>query len=115
MLSFTATQAEIGNAEEGKAVFKNRCSDCHVVETDKRKIGPDLRGVWGRTSGTFKGFVYSEAMANAGVVWDEANLSAYILNPKKFIPQNKMAFNGLKRPGELEDLLEYLKSLTPPI
>jgi cytochrome c2 len=106
-------RAETGNAEEGMAVFKQRCAACHEVEAGVNKVGPDLRGVWGRTSGTFKGFPYSEAMASAGVIWDEANLTQFLLNPKKFVPKNKMAFNGLKRPGELEDILEYLKALKP--
>ena len=106
-------RAETGNAEEGMAVFKQRCAACHEVEAGVNKVGPDLRGVWGRTSGTFAGFLYSEAMANAGVIWDEANLTLFLLNPKKFVPKNKMAFNGLKRPGELEDILEYLKAIKP--
>lgn len=34
-----AVRAETGNAEEGMAVFKQRCATCHEVEAGVNKVG----------------------------------------------------------------------------
>ena len=47
------------------------------------KQGPNLGGLFGRTSGTTEGFSYSKANKEKAVVWDEAQLYDYLLNPKK--------------------------------
>ena len=69
-------------------------------------------GVMGRAAGTLPGFAYSEAMAASGIVWSKVTLEPYLLSPKTVVPNNKMMFNGIKRAGEMEDLLEYLSVAT---
>jgi cytochrome c len=44
-----------------------------------------------------------------GLVWDEASLTGYLADPKGFIPKNKMAFAGLKKPDEIANVIAYLK------
>lgn len=48
--------------------------------------GPNLSGLFGRTSGTTEGFAYSKANKEKGVVWGDDTLYDYLLNPKKYIP-----------------------------
>ena len=48
--------------------------------------GPNLGGLFGRTSGTTEGFAYSAANKTAAITWNETTLYDYLLNPKKFIP-----------------------------
>lgn len=48
--------------------------------------GPNLGGLFGRTSGTTEGFAYSKANKEKGVVWSDETLYDYLLNPKKYIP-----------------------------
>jgi cytochrome c len=43
------------------------------------------------------------------VVWDEATLDQYLTDPKAYMPGNKMAFPGLKKPEERADVIAYLK------
>ena len=50
-----------GDYERGKKVFKQRCLQCHVVDSKATKTGPTLHGIIGRTSGTVPGFDYSAA------------------------------------------------------
>jgi cytochrome c len=48
-------------------------------------------------------------MAGSDVVWDEANLDAYLTKPKDFMKGTKMAFAGLKKEEDRADVIEYLK------
>lgn len=108
-LAGQAMALEPGDAAAGAKVFK-KCQACHsVVAADGNKIGPNLHGVIGRTSGTQEGFSYSEAMKSAAIVWDETTIEKYLRDPKGFIPKNKMAFVGLKKDSDLANVLAYLK------
>jgi len=104
-----------GDAEAGKKVFK-KCAACHVVDSDKKKVGPSLQGVIGRTAGTKEGFKYSKVMIAAGedgLVWDDEALKGYLANPKKYMKGNKMSFAGLKKEADLANVIAYLKQFTP--
>jgi cytochrome c len=100
-----------GDPEKGEKVF-NRCKACHVVDKEQNRVGPHLVGIIGRQAGSVEGFKYSDAMKSWGQVWDEANLSAYLADPKGYIPGNKMAFAGLKKGDEVVDVIAYLKQAT---
>jgi cytochrome c len=106
-----STSSYAQDAENGAKVFK-KCMACHAVD-DKNKIGPSLKGIVGRKAATVEGFKYSDAMlakAAEGVVWDEATLTAYLPDPKAFVPGTKMVFPGLKKPEEVADLIAFLKT-----
>lgn len=101
-----------GDADAGKKVF-TKCMACHEAATDKNKVGPSLHGVIGRTAGTHPDFKYSDAMTKAGadgLVWDEANIAAYLKAPKEKIPGNKMAFAGLKDDTDIANVIAYLEA-----
>ncbi len=109
VLTAASARAEEGNATRGAELFAIRCGECHaLVPTEDKKLGPSLIGLIGRTSGTLEGYVYSEPMKAAGIVWSEETLKVYLANPRKVVPGTKMNFNGLKRDNELEDVVAYL-------
>ena len=89
-----------------------RCKACHVVDKEQNRVGPHLVGIIGRPAGSVEAFKYSDAMKNSGKTWDEATLAAYLQDPKGYIPGNKMAFAGLKKEDEVEDVIAYLKQAT---
>ena len=100
-----------GDAAKGKAVYK-RCSACHEIDKEKNKVGPHLVGIVGRKAGIVGGFQYSKSLldkAAAGLVWHKANLDKYLEKPKDLIPNGKMAFAGLSKPADRENLIAYLE------
>jgi cytochrome c len=102
-----------GNSARGAELFTIRCIDCHsVADTTEKKIGPSLQGLIGRMSGTLAGYEYSEAMKAAGILWSEESLKTYLVAPRKVVPRTKMNFNGLKQPGEVDDIVAYLVEAT---
>jgi cytochrome c len=101
-----------GGVIKGEQVFK-KCMACHTVTDKTNKVGPNLVGVVGRKVASVEGFNYSASMqeyAATGAVWDEATLQAYLENPKAIVGKTKMAFAGLKKTDERNDLIAYLKS-----
>jgi cytochrome c len=99
-------------SELGKKAY-SRCRSCHTLEEGGRhRVGPNLWGIFGRTSGTAPQYAYSKAMKDKAIVWDAQTLDAYLTSPKKFIPGNKMAFIGLKKAEQRANLLAYLKEQT---
>ncbi|CEF62820.1 tRNA (guanine-N(7)-)-methyltransferase [Strongyloides ratti] len=105
-----------GDYEKGKKLFKSRCLQCHVIDSNASKTGPTLNGLIGRTSGTVPGYDFSTANKNKGVVWTRETLFEYLLNPKKYIPGTKMVFAGLKKESERADLIKFIEveSAKPP-
>ena len=100
-----------GDAVKGKKVF-NKCKACHFVDKEKKKLGPHLVGLFGRTAGMVEGFKYSTAMKDSGIVWSKETLESFIAKPKSAVPGTKMAFSGIKKESQLEDLLAYLEEAT---
>jgi cytochrome c len=92
----------------GKSSF-NKCLACHAIgENAKNKVGPELNGLNGRKSGTVAGYSYSDANKNSGLTWDESTFKEYIKDPKAKIPGTKMAFAGIKKESEVNDLWTFL-------
>jgi cytochrome c len=92
----------------GKSSF-NKCLACHAIgENAKNKVGPELNGLNGRKSGVAPGYSYSDANKNSGITWDEATFKEYIKDPKAKIPGTKMAFAGIKKETEVNDLWAFI-------
>lgn len=103
------TMVLAADTSKGARVFQ-QCKTCHTVEKGgKNGVGPNLSGVFGRKAGAVEGFGYSAAMKGAGFEWDDARIAQYVKDPKNFLPGNKMAFAGLKRQEQIDDLIAYLK------
>ncbi|XP_072753495.1 cytochrome c [Anoplolepis gracilipes] len=102
----------MGDPINGKKLFMKMCASCHTTTKDgKHKIGPNLHGIIGKTSGTVPGFSFTESMKKKAVVWDEKALNDYLEFPKKFVPGTKKAFDGVKKAEDRKDLIAFLTTL----
>jgi mono/diheme cytochrome c family protein len=85
--SSASTQASSGR---GAAIFRKSCSVCHSIRSGETKVGPSLYGVLGEGSGR-----------------SEETAQLVIANGKG--PMH--AFKEKLEPREIDDLLEYLRTL----
>ncbi|MBT0956040.1 c-type cytochrome [Alphaproteobacteria bacterium KMM 3653] len=99
------------DAQAGEAVFA-RCKACHSLEPGKHMTGPSLFGIIGAPSGQAD-FAYSPAMARANLIWDRSTLAEFLLNPNTMMPGTKMAFPGLRKLSQINDLIAFLATQTP--
>ena len=127
VLGAGAAQAD-GDADNGKKVF-HKCMACHRIgDGATNLVGPVLTGVVGRKAGTFADYAYSATMKAAGdqgLVWDDANITAYVQDPagfiKKFLTDKgkpeliadkaKMTFK-LPADASADDLVAYLATFS---
>ena len=104
-----AMAASTKDAGRGRDTFEKRCTGCHAL--DRIKVGPPLRGVFGRNAGKDPQFTYSDAMKNTSVTWDESTLDRWLTNTESVIPGNDMTFR-LNDSADRANIIAYLKQLS---
>ena len=109
LIILTVSIANTADLVKGKKVFK-KCVACHSLEEGENKMGPPLNNLLGRKAGSVKGYKYSKAMKNSGVVWNEESLDKFLTKPRKFIPKTKMSFRGIKKKSLRDDLISFFKN-----
>ena len=102
-----------GDPDMGKRQFAP-CSACHTVEEGgPDKLGPNLHSVFGRKAGTKAGFAgYSDGLKASGIVWDADKINTWITNPRKVVPDTKMAFLGISNDAVRANIIAYLQQAT---
>ncbi len=100
-----------GDVTHGRQVYK-KCQACHSLQPGRNTLGPNLAGIIGRKAAAEANYSYSPAMKQAALEWTPANLDAYLLDPQKLVPGNKMPFPGLKTEDDRKDVIAYLASLS---
>ncbi|WP_374561842.1 cytochrome c family protein [Ideonella sp.] len=106
-LAWVPAQAA-GDAKVGSAVFAEQCAECHSLKEGKNKKGPSIFAVIGRRPASVAGFNYSDAMKARTQPWTEANVSAYVEQPKVAVPGGTMKYDGLADAKAREDLIAFL-------
>lgn len=109
-ISFVTAQPA-GDAQRGRALFESRCIGCHSL--DSNRVGPALRGVFGRQSGSAPDFAYSEAVRGAALTWDAENLDRWLSGPEAFLSGQRMGYS-VGSAGDRADVIAYLMTLDRP-
>lgn len=86
--------AAAGNAEKGKETFE-QCAACHNVDTDEKKMGPSLKGL------------YKKAKMKNGKAPTDANVRAVIDAGGNGMP----GYADILSDEEKNDVIAYVKTL----
>jgi len=103
-----ATGFAQADVKRGEKLFEE-CRACHAVERGINGVGPDLHGVFGRKAAALDEFRYSPALKKSGITWTRQTLDAYVADPQKAVPANRMPYGGMPEAKDRADLLEYLQ------
>lgn len=112
LMTLMATPSLAADAEKGAKVYR-KCVSCHMIgDKAKNRVGPQLNGIVGREIAALGDYKYSKAMvkyAATAKVWNEDNLSAYLESPRKLVKGGRMAFAGLRKQKDRDNVIAYLK------
>ncbi|MGX9350879.1 c-type cytochrome [Shimia sp. W99] len=111
------TATAIGDTDRGERLFFQKCGSCHEVGDGAAHgtgegEGPHLNNIFDRKIAQFEDFTYSEGINRArrdGMVWNLANLDAYLTNPKLLVSGTNMNFSGMEEAKDRGDVLAYLR------
>ena len=107
-----APAADPALIKAGEKVFR-KCKSCHQIGAKaKNRVGPVLNGIVDGPAGAVEDFRYSKPMAaaaEAGLVWTESELSAFLGNPKGYMKGTKMSFPGVRKEEDIDALIAYLR------
>lgn len=103
-----------GSMSNGERQFRRKCSICHSLTDDGvRRAGPSLAGLFGRRAGSLPGYVYSDTVANAAIVWNAETIDRlFDLGPEHYIPGTKMPAQRIADPADRADLIRFLREHT---
>ncbi|HTD91769.1 MAG TPA: c-type cytochrome [Burkholderiales bacterium] len=111
LAAHAASSLAAGDAANGAQLYEQRCGGCHAV--DANRVGPLHRNVFGRKAGAAPAYDYSPALRNSTVRWGEVTLNAWLSDPEKFIPGQRMGY-AVNDAGDRSDLIAYLRSVSKP-
>jgi cytochrome c len=106
-----ATAYAAGDPARGAKVFQ-ACASCHSVKADEHMTGPSLAHVWNRKAGSQHFERYSDALARAGLTWNDTTLAKWLQQPQALVAGTTMTFPGLKEKRDRDDIIAYLRAVS---
>jgi cytochrome c len=88
-------QAKKGDVAKGKTAFEDNCAVCHNADSDEKKTGPGLKGL------------FKKDKMNNGKKPTDANVRALLNTGGNGMP----SFSDMLSDTEREDVMAYLKTL----
>jgi len=98
----------LATAASGEKLYKKKCKMCHSLEAGKSKGGPSLAGIMGKKAGTRDGYKKYKGLAGSDVMWTDANMDAWLANPKKFLGKKTSMMVKVKKAKERTAIIEFL-------
>jgi cytochrome c len=104
-----AGTANAADVAKGEKLFIE-CAACHTLGVDSEGVGPGLKGMFGRKIAGVESYRYSPAMRRSTIVWNARTLDAYLADPQKEVPGNRMPYSGMPSAADRADLIAYLQN-----
>lgn len=105
-----STAAAQADPKRGEKLFEE-CVACHMLERDVEGVGPSLYGMFGRKAGSSDSFRYSPAMKRSNIAWTPQTLDAYLADPQKMVPANRMPYAGMPDARDRAEVILYLRQM----
>lgn len=97
-----------GGGLSGEQAFL-ACRPCHSLAPGAaHRVGPNLHGLMGAPAATRTGYRYSGALREAGLTWNEATLTAWILQAERMVPGTWMVYHNHLTHDEVQRLVRYI-------
>ena len=106
------TAARKALVARGEHLFE-RCATCHTLGPEPF-VGPGLEKVYGREAASGIDFPYSEALAVSGIIWDEAQLIAFLTQGEAYLPGINMVLTPMSE-DDARALAAFLRAATGPV
>ncbi len=90
------------DSQQGASLTRRKCASCHNLEKNLRKVGPPLKGIFGRAP-VISGVPFD--------VWDEQALDLWLAGPNKVKANTTMAVPGIVSPEDRKAIINYLKQI----
>ena len=65
--------------------------------------------MFGRKAGEREDFRYSPALKRSNITWTPQTIDAFIADPQKVVPANRMPYAGLPDARARADLIHYMQ------
>lgn len=94
--------------ERGKSLY-SKCAICHTNGADEgHLVGPNLYGIVGKKVAAAEDFFYTDEMVAYGITWTTELLDKFLESPMTEVRGTSMAFAGLRKEDDRENLICYL-------
>ena len=107
LLLLSANAHADGDVARGEQRFQD-CAACHATQPGVNNVGPSLHGVFERKAATVADFRYSPALKRSGITWTAEAIDAFLADPQKVVPNNRMPYAGMPDANDRADLIAYL-------
>ena len=98
--------------ERGKSLY-SKCAICHPNSADAgHLVGPNLFRIVNKKVAAAEDFVYTDAMVEYGITWTAELLDRFLESPLTEVRGTTMAFAGLRKEADRQNLICYLESAT---
>lgn len=95
--------------KQGAAAYRV-CAACHSLKPGTHLSGPSLANLWGKPAASVEDYGrYTDALGQAGIVWDENTLNAWLADPQAMVPGTTMTFRGIESDETRTQLIAFLR------
>ncbi len=101
----------MSQVEFGKLLVTQRCANCHAVAIGQDRYAAPLHDLFGRKSGSLKGYTYSSNIRNLNIAWSVSTLNDWLTQTTFNTPDIRMRHVGIPKQDQREAILAFLKTL----